>query len=88
MTKDLLDAECVIRHLNDLKIIAMRGWQDRNPSDHDYSIYFDNPKKQGDIRLQIIKRREIYFIPRSIVNILSYRHGFNASGIYSECSVA
>jgi len=88
VTNDLLDADCVIRHLHDLKIIAMRIWRDTNPDDHDYSLDFDNPKRIGNIRLQIVKRKERYFIPRSIINILSCRHRFNAGGIYSECSVA
>ena len=87
MTGDLLDAECVLRRLENLKIISMREWQDRNTSDHDYSVYFDNPQKPGDVRLQIIKRKEKYYIPRSIINILSYRHSFNPDGIFSECSV-
>ena len=86
MNNDLLNAECVLRHLQDLHIISTGEWQDRNPSDHDYSVYFDNPKKPGDVRLQIIKRKERYFIPRSIIKILSYRHSFSAEDIYSECS--
>ena len=87
MTADLLGAECVIQHLNSLKIISMRDWQDRNSSDHDYSVYFDNPNKPGDVRLQIIKRSDKCFIPRSIVMILSYRHYFNAENILLECAV-
>ena len=86
MTDDLLNAECVLRHLENLKIISMREWQDRNISDHDYSIYFDNPQKPGDIRLQIIKRKESCYIPRSIIKILSYRHSFNPDNIFFECS--
>ena len=87
MTNDLLNAECVLLHLENLNIILMREWKDRNPSNHDYSIYFENPKKPGDVRLQIIKRREMYFVPKSLVNILSYRHSFSVDNIYSECSV-
>ena len=87
MSDDLLNAECVIRHLQDLEVILLGEWQDRNPSDHDYSVYFENPKKPGDVRLQIIKLKERYFIPRSIINILSYRHAFNTDNIFSECSL-
>ena len=87
MSKDLLDAECVLNHLQRLQIILFREWQDRNPSDHDYPIYFDNPQKPGDISLQIIKRKERYFVSRSIINILSIRHSFDADVIYSECSI-
>ena len=87
MTVDLLDAECVLRCLDVMKIISMREWQDRNTSDHDYSVYFDNPQKPGDVRLQIIKRKERYYIPRSIINILSYCHSFNPDEIFSDCSV-
>jgi len=61
--EDLLTAECVLRHLQNLQIIPMSKWQDGNPSDHDYSVYFVNPKKRGDVRLQIIKRKKKYFIP-------------------------
>jgi len=84
---DLLNAECVLQHLESLKIISMCEWKNRHPSDQDYSIYFENPKSPGDVRLQIIKRKGSYFIPRSIINILSYRHSFNADGIYSHCAV-
>jgi len=84
---DLLTAACVLQHLKNLQIISMSKWQDENPSDHDYSIFFYNPKKHGDIGLQIIKRKEKYYIPRSTINILSCRHSFNADVIYSECSV-
>ena len=87
MKDDLLMAECVLLYLQNLEIIKIDEWQDRNPSDHDYSVYFENPKRPGDVRLQIIKRKEAYFIPRSIINILSYRHSFNTDDIYSECSV-
>ena len=87
MTDDLLSAECVLRHLESLRIIAMREWQDRNTSDHDYPIIFDNPQEPGDVELQIIKRKDRCFISRSRVNILSIRHSFNADGIYSECSI-
>jgi hypothetical protein len=65
----------------------MSEWKDTNQLDHDYSVYFDNPKKPGDIRLQIIIRKGHYFVPRSIINILSCRHSFDAADIYSECSV-
>jgi hypothetical protein len=84
---ELLDAECVLRRLENLEIISMREWQDRNTSDHDYSVYFDNPRKPGDVRLQIVKRKERCYIPRSIINILSYRHSFNPAGIFTDCSV-
>ena len=87
MTDDLLYAECVLRHLHNMEIITIVDWQDRNPSDHDYSVYFDNPKKPGDVRLQIIKRSEKYFIPRSIINILSYRHSFDTTDIFFECAI-
>jgi len=87
MTGELLSAECVLRHLENLRIISMREWQDRNPNDHDYSVHFDNPKKTGDVRLQIIKRKKSYFIPSSIINILSCRYSFSTDDIYSECSV-
>ena len=87
MIGELLNAECVLRHLENLKIISMREWQDRNTNDHDYSVYFDNPKRHGDIRLQIIKRKKSYFIPRSIISILSCRYSFNTDDIFSECSV-
>ena len=82
MIDDLLDAECVLDRLENLNLISMREWQDRNKSDHDYSVYFDNPQKPGDIRLQIIKRKEKCYIPRSIISILSYRHSFNPDDIF------
>jgi hypothetical protein len=87
LSDDLLNAECVIQHLKKLQIISLGKWQDQNPVDHDYSVYFEGLKKPGDVRLQIIKRKEKYFIPRSIINILSCRHSFGAEIIYSECSV-
>jgi hypothetical protein len=85
LNDDLLNAECVIRHLQELQIISLREWQDRNPSDHKYSIYFTNPKENGDISLQIIKQKDRYFIPRSTIRILSYRHAFDTENIFSEC---
>ena len=87
MSDDLLNAECVIRHLQNLQVISLNEWKDWNPNDHDYSVYFDNPKRPEDIRLQIIKRKERYFIPKSIISILSCRHSFGVDNIYSECSV-
>ena len=87
MNNDLLDAECVIEHLNNMEIIKMSEWHDSNPNDHDYSVYFDNPKRPGDIRIQIIKRNRVYYVPRSIINILSCRHLFNTNRIFTECFV-
>ena len=87
MNDDLLNAECVMRYLLDLQIISLREWQDRNSSDHKYYVYFVNPKENGDVSLQIIKRKNRYFIPRSIINILAYRHNFDTGNIFLECSV-
>jgi hypothetical protein len=91
VTEDLLDAECVIRHLCDRRIISMRDWKSRHfleQDSFDYSVYFDQPDNHGDVRIQIIGRKTQYFIPRSLVKILSFRYRFNAEHIYSECMTA
>jgi hypothetical protein len=88
MTEDLLDAECVIRHLGDQSIISICDWKNKHPNNQDYQVFFDHPGgTTGDIGLHIIKRSGQYFISRSLVTILSYRHRFNADHIYSECAV-
>ena len=87
MNEDLLDAECVIRRLCEQRIIEMREWQNRHPNNQDYSVHFDHPDVTGDIELHIIKRSGRFYIPRSLIGILSYRHCFNADDIYFECSV-
>jgi len=88
MNNDLLNAECVIQHLRNLNVIAACEWRNQHPNDQDYSVLFDNPKHKGDIRIQIVKRANEYYIPRSLVGILSYRHYFNADAIFNECSIA
>jgi hypothetical protein len=67
----------------------MRDWQNRHPSDQDYTIYFSNPNDLiSDVGVYILKRSERYFVLRSLIDVLSYRHQFNAVGIYNECAVA
>jgi hypothetical protein len=91
MTDDLLDAECVIHHLCNRRVIVMRDWKSRHFTSRDsfdYSVYFDRPDTHGDVRLQIISRETCYFVPRSLVKILSFRLRFNAESIYQECMVA
>ena len=87
MIKDLLDAECVIKHLKSLELIGLSYWQDSNPVDHDYSYFFENKKGTGDLCMQIIKRKEKYYISRSIITILSHRHNFNPVVIFEECNI-
>jgi len=88
MTDELLNAECVIEHLNKKQLIMMRDWQNQHPADQDYTIYFNNPNNlNADIGVYIIKRSGKYFVLRSLVNILSYRHSFNAHNIYIECAI-
>jgi hypothetical protein len=89
MTDDLLDAECAIEHLCTLRIIENTDWKGNHYLDNDsadYSIFFDNPNHEGDIRLQIIKRARQYFIPCSIIKILVKRHHFNVNNILEECA--
>ena len=91
MTDDLLDAECVIQHLCNQRVISMIDWKSshlHNQDAFDYSVYFDQPDTHSDIRMQIISRGARYFIPRSLVKILSFRYRFNAESIYLECAVA
>jgi hypothetical protein len=87
MMEELLDAECVINHLYNQKIISPADWQNQHPNDQAYSIYFDHHDAVGIIALHIIKRAGKYYIPRSLIAILSARYRFNAEGIYSECIV-
>ena len=90
MTDDLLDAKCAIEHLCALKIIENRDWKSQHYLDNDsadYSMFFDNPNHEGDIRLQIIKRAEQYFVSRSIIKVLAKRHHFNANNILTECAI-
>ena len=82
MCEELLDAECVIRHLCNLNIIIPSSWKDSNTCDHIYPQHFDNPKASGIITLNIIKRNEMYFVPCSRIKILSYRHAFKTDNIY------
>jgi len=86
MKEELLDAECVIKHLCKQNIILITNWQNQHPADQNYLVYFNHPNNEiGDIVLSIIKRKEKYYISRSLVGILSYRHHFNADNIYTEC---
>jgi hypothetical protein len=90
MISDLLDAECAIKRLCALKIIKNTDWKGKNYFDDvstDYSVYFDNPNHEGDVRLQIVKRARQYFVPCSIVKILAKRHHFDANSILEECSI-
>jgi len=85
---ELLDAECVINHLHDRHLITIRDWQNQHPSNQDYTVYFSNPNDlTSDIGVYIIKRSGRYFVLRSLVDVLSYRHSFNADNIYNECVV-
>jgi hypothetical protein len=85
----LLDAECVINNLYSQRLISMRDWQNRHPSDQNYSIFFPNPNDLvSDIVIHITKRSGRYFVLRSLVDVLSYRHQFNPDRIYTECAVA
>ena len=89
MTDDLLKAECAIGHLSNKKIIENREWKSQHYLDDDiaeYSVFFINPSHSGDVRIQIIKRGEYYFISRSIIKILAKRHHFDASNILLECA--
>jgi len=89
MTTDLLDADCVIQHLCNLKVITVVEWRNRHPDDQNYSVYFNSPfgKLPGDIFIQIIKRSGKYYISRSLIKVLAHRHLFNAENIYSNCAV-
>ena len=89
MTQDLLDADCVITHLCALNIISNRSWksQQLNNAEADYSVFFDNPNNNGDVRLQIIKRDEDYYVPRSTIKILALRHRINPINILTECAI-
>ena len=88
MKNDLLDAECVIQHLEVLQVISVTDWHDRNKSDHDYYVRFYKPDRPGEIQLQIVKLDEHCYVPRSSVTILSYRHNFNTGNIFSNCKVS
>ena len=91
MTDDLLDADCVIVHLENLGIIQNLDW--KNPQSafiksSEYPVFFENQKSNGDIRLQIIIRSGNHYVSRSIVKILARRHRFNAETILSKCAIA
>ncbi|MDR0503588.1 MAG: hypothetical protein LBH16_09755 [Treponema sp.] len=88
MNDELMDAECVIQKLFDKRLITMREWQNQHSADQDYSVYFQNPGNlSADIGIYIIKRSGRYFVLRSLVAVLSYRHHFNAEHIYNDCAV-
>ena len=88
MKNELLNAECVLEHLNSKHLITMRDWQNKHPADQDYTIYFSNPNNlTSDVGVYIIKRSGKYFILRSLIDVLSYRHNFNADNIYIECAI-
>ena len=85
---ELMNAECVIQKLAEQHLITMREWQNRHPADQDYSVYFSNPNDlTSDIGIYIIKRSGQYYILRSLINVLSYRHNFNADHIYRDCAI-
>jgi len=61
MTGELLNAECVIEHLNNNNIITMSDWQNRHPADQNYTVYFTNPSNlTADVGIYIIKRSGKY----------------------------
>jgi hypothetical protein len=85
---DLLDAECVITLLCSKKIIVMADWKKPHPNDQDYSVYFDKLNAVSDISIQFVKRSDRYYIPRSLVSVLSFRHSFDAKDIYTTCAIS
>ena len=88
MNPDLLDADCVIRHLHNINIISLTEWKNRHPSDQCYNVFFAPANnRKGDVGLNIIKRSGRYYVSRSLINVISYRHSFDASNIYRECAV-
>jgi len=85
---ELMDASCVIRKLVEQHLITIRDWQNQHPADQDYSVYFTNPNDlTADIGVYIIKRSGRYYVLRSLVKVLSYRHRFNPDHIYQDCAV-
>ena len=87
MSQDLLDADCVIGHLCGQNVISMTAWRNTNPSDNEFPAYFDRPSTNGRISLWIIRRSGNFFVSRSSVAVLSCRHRFDPSGIYTACAV-
>lgn len=90
MNSNLLDADCAITSLITLQIIKDSNWKTQhflNNDDADYAVYFQNPFKNGDVGLQIIKRADHYFISQSRIKILAMRHKFDATDIINRCAV-
>ena len=88
MNPDLLDAECVIKHLCTQGLISgcdYRTQQLNNIISAKYSVRIDT-NDGGNIRLQIIYKNERYFLPCSIIKVIAKRHHFNAENIFRDCA--
>jgi hypothetical protein len=85
---DLLNADCVIQHLLDSNIISLVEWKREHPNDQTYNIYFNRPiGLTSDIGINFIKRTGSYYVSRSLIKILSYRHRFNTDAIFRNCVI-
>ena len=74
---DLLNADCVIQHLLDCNIISLVEWKREHPNDQTYNVYFNCPiGLTSDLGINFIKRSGNYYISRSLVKVLSYRHQY------------
>jgi len=86
---DLLDADCVMQHLVDGNIISFVEWKREHPNDQSYNVFFNRPVGlTSDININFIKRSGNYFISRSQIKVLSYRHQFNTDNIFRNCAIA
>jgi len=86
---DLLNAECVMQHLVDGNVVSYIEWKREHPYDQSYNVFFNRPVGlTSDININFIKRSGDYFVSRSQIKILSYRHRFNADNIYINCALA
>ena len=85
---DLLIADCVIQHLMNGNVISFVEWRREHPNDQNYNIFFNRPiGLTSDIIINFIKRSGNYYISRSQIKLLSYRHRFNADNIYRNCTI-
>jgi hypothetical protein len=88
---DLLEAECVLNHLANKKIITLIDWKQKDNIIHikdvDYGIYFPGAGLSSNVQIRIIKRSGKFYILKSKVEFLSCRYQFDAEDILKECAV-